>query len=163
MSHSSFPCFYDCVSYALHKLQMTNITFQGEQCYTMETISELCIINLKLTTCIWRPGYKATLDHALDIPVNVTVIIACWLSYCTCCILVIGASTLCSCQDSISHSQNQSRSMVVNHLWSVFVSSMLVVYVCSSVCLVSYHLLRLFCIGLSSPIMTLSVSNLTPK
>ena len=35
MAHSSCPCFSDCVSYALRKLQMTNITLKAEQHYSM--------------------------------------------------------------------------------------------------------------------------------
>ena len=63
-------CFSDCVSYALCKLQMTNITLKAEQRYSMEAIFELCIVNLNLitrmceTVCtrpsLQRPGYEAT-------------------------------------------------------------------------------------------------------
>ena len=36
--HSSCPELSECVSYALHKLQMTDITLKAEQCSNMEAI-----------------------------------------------------------------------------------------------------------------------------
>jgi len=36
--HSSCPELVECVSYALHKLQMTNTTLKAEQCSAMEAI-----------------------------------------------------------------------------------------------------------------------------
>ena len=38
MAHFSCPCFSDCVSYALRKLQMTSISLRVEQNYFMEAV-----------------------------------------------------------------------------------------------------------------------------
>ena len=49
MAHSNSLCFFNCVSYTLRKLQMTNITIKAEQHYsTIRAIYELCIIDSNL-------------------------------------------------------------------------------------------------------------------
>ena len=47
MAHSSFPCFSDCVSYAVRKLQMTNITLKAD-----------CVVRRSLTPAAVQEAKK---------------------------------------------------------------------------------------------------------